>query len=44
MFGKYKKDIGAILRRLCEWKNINIVEVEMCPDHVHILVEIPIKI
>lgn len=43
IFGKYKREIGAILRELCEWKNINIVEAEMCPDHVHMLLEIPAK-
>ena len=43
IFGKYKREIGAILRELCEWKNINIVEAEMCPDHIHMLLEIPPK-
>ena len=43
IFGKYKREIGAILRQLCEWKNIKIVEAEMCPDHVHMLLEIPPK-
>lgn len=36
-------DIGKILRKLCEFKGINIVEAEICPDHVHMLVEIPPK-
>ena len=35
--------IGKILRQLCEWKGINIIEAEMCADHVHMLVEIPPK-
>ena len=35
---------GKILRQLCEWKGINILEAEVCPDHVHMLVEIPPKI
>lgn len=43
IFGKYKREIGAILRELCEWKNIKIVEAEMCPDHVRMLLEIPPK-
>ena len=29
---------------LCEWKKIKIVEVEVCPDHIHMLIEIPPKI
>ena len=36
-------EIGVILRRLCEWKGINILEAEVCPDHVHMLLEIPPK-
>ena len=35
--------IGKILRQLCEWKGVNILEAEVCPDHVHMLVEIPPK-
>ena len=36
--------VGKILRQLCEWKGVNIVEAEVCPDHIHMLVEIPPKI
>lgn len=32
------------MRELCNWKQVNIIEAEMCPDHVHMLVEIPPKI
>ena len=32
------------MRMLCHWKKIRIVEAEVCPDHVHILVEIPPKV
>ena len=35
--------MGKILRELCEWKKIKIVEAEVCPDHVHMLLEIPPK-
>lgn len=28
---------------LCEWKGITIIEAEVCPDHIHMLVEIPSK-
>lgn len=37
-------DIGAILRLLCEWKEVEIIEAEVCPDHVHMLVSIPPKL
>ena len=30
-----KAEIGKILRTLCDWKGINILEAEICPDHVH---------
>lgn len=36
-------EIGAILRQLCEWKGVNIIEAEVCVDHIHMLVEIPPK-
>ncbi len=39
-----RREVGMILRRLCEWKGVHIVEAEVCPDHIHILVEIPPKI
>ena len=42
-FGQKRKEIGAILRQLCEWKNVEIVEAEVCPDHIHMLVKIPPK-
>ena len=36
-------EIGKILRKLCEFKQVTIVEAEVCPDHIHMLVEIPPK-
>ena len=42
-YGQKKVAIGKILRQLCEWKGINIIEAEVCPDHIHMLVEIPPK-
>ena len=41
VYGKLKADIGAILRKLCEQKGVEIVEAQACPDHIHMLVEIP---
>ena len=43
IYGKLKVDIGKILRQLCEWKQVNIIEAELCKDHIHMLVEIPPK-
>ncbi|MGI6005812.1 MAG: IS200/IS605 family transposase [Christensenellales bacterium] len=41
IYGKIKKDIGEILRKLCEQKHVEIVEAEACKDHIHMLVCIP---
>ena len=44
IFGQKRKEIGAILRSLCEWKQVEIIEAEVCPDHIHMLVKIPPKL
>ena len=41
VYGKLKSDIGRILRQLCEQKNVEIIEAEACPDHIHMLLSIP---
>ena len=43
IYGTIKAEVGKILRELCERKGIRIIEAECCPDHVHMLVEIPPK-
>ena len=43
-YGEKKAEIGKVLRQLCEWKGVKIVEAEVCPDHIHMLVEVPPKI
>ena len=43
IYGEIKKDIGQILRKLCEQKGVGIVEAEACPNHIHMLIEIPPK-
>ena len=42
-YGKLKEDIRDIITKLCERKGVNIIEGEVCPDHIHLLVEIPPK-
>lgn len=42
-FGEKRLKIGKILRKLCEFKQITIIEAEVCPDHIHMLVDIPPK-
>ena len=41
IYGKLREDIGKILSMLCKRKGVRLIEGEMCPDHVHMLVEIP---
>ena len=44
IYGKIKEDIGKILRNLCQQKGVEIIEAELCPDHIHMLVSIPPKL
>ncbi len=44
IYGKLKREIGKIIRELCERKGVEIVEAEDCSDHIHMLVSIPPKI
>jgi len=44
IYGKIREDIGKILRTLCEYKNVEIIEANACPDHIHMLVSIPPKL
>ena len=42
-YREMRRAIGKILRQLCEWKGVKIIEAEACPDHIHLFVEIPPK-
>ena len=44
IYGKIRVDIGKMLRMLCDRKGIKIIEAELCPDHIHMLVSIPPKL
>ena len=44
IYGEIKQDIGIILRKLCQQKGVEIIEVHACPDHIHMLISIPPKI
>ena len=43
IYGKIKVDIGMMLRKLCEYKGVEILEAEACKEHIHMLVSIPPK-
>ena len=44
IYNQYKQSIGQILRQLCSYKGVEILEGHLMPDHVHMLVSIPPKI
>lgn len=41
IYGDIRKDLGVILRKLCEQKGVEIIEAELCSDHINMLVSIP---
>ena len=43
VYGRLRTEIGKILRELCRRKEIEILEAEACPDHIHMLLSIPPK-
>ena len=44
IYGKLRSDIGKILRTLCEYKEVEIIEAHAMKDHIHMLVMIPPKL
>jgi len=42
-YGEKRYEIGKIIRELCKWKGITLLEAEACPDHIYLLLEIPPK-
>ena len=43
IYKELRKDIQEIIKDLCKWKGVEIIEGHMMPDHIHILVSIPPK-
>ena len=43
IYGNLRKDIGKLLRKLCEYKQIDVIEGTACADHIHICLSIPPK-
>ena len=43
IYGKIKMDIGQMLRKLCEYKGVEIIEAEACKDHIDMLISVPPK-
>ena len=44
IYNQYRESLGEILRRLCSYKNVEIIEGHLILDHVHMLVSIPPKL
>ena len=44
IYGKLRSDIGQIIRQLCSYKGVEIIEAHAMPDHIHMLVRVPPKI
>ena len=44
IYNKYREDLREILKMLCDWKGVEILEGHLMPDHIHMLVSIPPKI
>ena len=43
IYGKYRQEIGKMIRQVCERKEVEIIQANACPDHIHMLVSIPPK-
>lgn len=44
IYGTLRTDIGQILRQLCDYKGVEILEANACSDHIHMLLKIPPKL
>ena len=43
IYNQYRESLKEILKNLCKYKGIEIIEGHMMPDHVHLLLSIPPK-
>jgi len=43
VYGKLRQELSMILRRLCEYKGVAVVEGTLCIDHIHMCLSIPPK-
>ena len=43
MYGETKRDIMEIIKKLCEMKQVQLIDGKVCVDHIHIYVAIPSK-
>ena len=43
-YGRLREDVREVISTLCKYKNVEIIEGAVCPDHVHLCVSIPPKL
>lgn len=43
MYGELKRELAEILKKLCEMKQVRLIEGKVCGNHVHMYVAIPPK-
>ena len=44
LYGKIKTDVREILKKLCKYRKVEIIEGAVCADHVHLCISIPPKL
>lgn len=44
IYNQYRSSLGEIFQRLCSYKDVEIIEGHLMPDHVHMLVSLPPRI
>ena len=44
LYGRLREDVREVISTLCKYKNVEIIEGAVCPDHVHLCVSIPPKL
>lgn len=43
IYGKLRQEVVGVLKRLCEYKKLEIIEGKACIDHIHLCLSIPPK-
>lgn len=43
IYGRLRREVVGILKRLCEYKGVEIIEGKACLDHIHLCLSIPPK-
>ena len=44
MYGETRKDLVEIIKKLCEMKQVSLIDGRVCIDHIHMYIAIPPKI